>query len=136
MTTPETKPPEPKVNLLAWRKLVAGIASLLAGGSAMSSSGATMDDLAPLLDKGGLFIACAAFAYLAWTQLTTILRDGIAVLWSIRASLADMGTKQAEMQMKQVHHDSRFEAVDDRLANVDRRLEDINKTLSDKKLPA
>lgn len=136
MTTPETKPPEPKVNLLAWRKLVAGVASLLAGGSAMSSSGATVDDLAPLLDKGGLFIGCAAFVYLAWTQLTTILRDGITVLWSIRASLADMGTKQAEMQMKQVHHDSRFEAVDDRLANVDRRLEDINKTLAEKKLPA
>lgn len=120
---PNTHPP--KLSPAAWRKLLAGIASLVAGTSAVSSTGATIDDLQPLLDKGGLIAALFLFAYLAWTQILAMVKEAISALWSIRDRMSEMVTKHAEITAKQELHDARLDSVDGHLASIDRRLDDL-----------
>lgn len=124
MTSPEQQPAG-KLTPAAWRKIIAAIASLVAGGSAMSTTGASLDDLQPLLDKGGLIAAFGVFVYLGWTHAIGIVREAIAALWSIRDRMGEMVTKHAEMMAKQELHDARLDSVDDKLTSIDRRLDDL-----------
>ena len=125
MTSTEQQVSGGKITPAAWRKIIAALASLAAGGSAMSTTGATLDDLQPLVDKGGLIAAFGVFVYLGWTHAIGIVREAIAALWSIRDRMGEMVTKHAEMMAKQELHDARLDSVDVKLTSIDRRLDDL-----------
>jgi len=122
-TTTHSEPPSPKQSLATWRTLLAALGSLAGTGSAMTATGATLEDLSPLLDKGGLIGAGAIFVYLGWSQAIALVGSGIVELRAIRDRIADIGAKQET-------HAMRLDSVDSRMGSFDRRLEDIQKTLA------
>lgn len=120
---PETPQQSAKPSFTFWRTVLAALGSLAGTGSAMTATGATIEDLSPLLDKGGLIGAAAIFVYLGWSQAIALVGSGIVELRAIRDRIADIGAEQKT-------HAVRLDSVDSRMGSFDRRLEDIQKTLA------